>query len=35
LDDILTTGHTSSECARALKIGGARHVTILTLARGF
>ncbi len=34
VDDILTTGHTASECARALKEAGARSVTVLALARG-
>ena len=34
IDDIVTTGHTVSECARVLKIAGARHVTVLALARG-
>ncbi|MBM3723941.1 MAG: ComF family protein [Acidobacteria bacterium] len=33
VDDVLTTGATAAACARALKRGGARHVTILTLAR--
>lgn len=31
--DILTTGFTASECARALKDAGARRVTVLALAR--
>ncbi len=35
IDDILTTGFTASECARALKEAGARRVTVLALARGF
>ena len=34
VDDILTTGLTSSECARALKTAEARSVTALALARG-
>lgn len=34
VDDILTTGHTASECAKALKGAGARVVTVLALARG-
>ncbi len=34
IDDILTTGHTASECARALKKAGASHVIVLTVARG-
>lgn len=33
LDDIYTTGATVAECCRVLKIGGARRVEILTLAR--
>ncbi len=34
IDDILTTGHTASECAKALKNAGAASVTVLTCARG-
>ncbi len=34
IDDILTTGHTASECAKILKQGGAERVTILACARG-
>jgi len=34
IDDILTTGHTASECAKALKNAGAGSVTVLTCARG-
>ena len=34
VDDILTTGHTASECARTLKAAGAAAVTVLTFARG-
>jgi ComF family protein len=33
LDDIYTTGSTIAECARALRIAGARRVEILTLSR--
>ena len=33
VDDILTTGQTASECARALKEGGARSVDVLVVAR--
>jgi len=34
IDDVMTTGATVSECARALKKGGASRVYILTIARG-
>lgn len=34
VDDILTTGHTASECARVLKAAGAAGVTALVFARG-
>lgn len=34
VDDVLTTGATASECARALKEGGTRKVHVLTIARG-
>lgn len=34
VDDILTTGQTVSDCARALKEGGARRVVALALTRG-
>ena len=34
VDDILTTGHTASACAKALKDAGAKTVTVLALARG-
>lgn len=34
VDDILTTGHTASECAAVLKAGGAGTVTALSVARG-
>jgi ComF family protein len=33
LDDIYTTGATVGECAKALKIAGAKRVEILTLSR--
>ena len=33
IDDVLTTGATASACALALKRGGAKRVTALTLAR--
>lgn len=32
LDDVLTTGATSSECAKTLMIGGAKEVTLATVA---
>lgn len=34
VDDVLTTGHTASDCARALKEAGAESVTVLACARG-
>ena len=34
IDDILTTGHTASSCAKALKDAGAKRVTVLAFARG-
>ncbi len=34
IDDILTTGETASECARALKEAGAKRVDVLVVARG-
>jgi len=33
VDDVITTGSTLSECARALKEKGARSILALTLAR--
>jgi ComF family protein len=33
VDDVMTTGTTASECARALKKAGAKYVALLTLAR--
>jgi ComF family protein len=33
IDDVLTTGATAASCARALRMAGAREVTLLTLAR--
>jgi ComF family protein len=34
VDDVLTTGATTSECARVLKSAGAQKVAVWTLARG-
>jgi ComF family protein len=33
IDDVMTTGATAASCARAIKIAGARSVTLLTVAR--
>ena len=33
VDDVLTTGSTANECARALRGAGAREVDVLTIAR--
>lgn len=34
VDDVFTTGSTTNECARALRVGGAHGVCVWTLARG-
>ncbi len=34
VDDVMTTGATVNECARALKAGGAAAVWVITVARG-
>ena len=33
VDDVMTTGATAASCARALKMAGAKEVTLLTVAR--
>lgn len=33
IDDVMTTGATAASCARALRMAGAKEVTLLTLAR--
>ncbi|HVN82804.1 MAG TPA: ComF family protein, partial [Terriglobia bacterium] len=33
VDDVFTTGATVNECARLLRVSGARRVNVLTLAR--
>jgi predicted amidophosphoribosyltransferase len=34
VDDVLTTGATTSSCARALRAAGAAEVCVWTVARG-
>jgi len=34
VDDVLTTGATTSACAKALKAAGAGDVSVWTVARG-
>ena len=33
IDDIFTTGATTNECSKILKLAGAKNVDILTLAK--
>ncbi len=33
VDDVVTTGASIDECARTLRLHGARHITVLTVAR--
>ena len=33
VDDVFTTGSTVKECAKVLKAGGAKNVTVITEAR--
>jgi predicted amidophosphoribosyltransferase len=33
VDDIVTTGATAAECARTLRVAGARAVGVLAVAR--
>ncbi len=33
IDDVITTGATISECAKALKAAGAKSVTALAIAK--
>ncbi len=35
IDDVLTTGATANECARVLKLHGARQVEVMVVARAF
>ena len=34
VDDVFTTGSTAHECAKVLKLGGAKRVVVVTVARG-
>lgn len=34
VDDVYTTGSTAKECCRILRIAGAEHVAVLTIAKG-
>jgi competence protein ComFC len=34
IDDVVTTGATVNECAKVLRLGGARYITVVALAKG-
>lgn len=35
LDDIFTTGSTAQECSRILKLGGAKEIQVITIAKDY